>query len=103
MSNDFETGLPQTLANFAPLSPIIFLNRTTFVHPQRTYVIHGNRSWRWSETYKSYLELAPDLSKRGIGKGDTVSVLAPNIPAFFEAYFGVLMTGAVLNSLNIRL
>ncbi|MDB3917912.1 acyl-CoA synthetase, partial [bacterium] len=86
-----------------PLSPITFLTRTAFVHPQRTSVIHGNRSWTWAETYQRCCKLASALSKRGIGKGDTVSVLAPNIPAIFEAHFGVLMTGAVLNSLNIRL
>ncbi len=103
MSNHFETGLPQNSANYTPLSPITFLTRTAFVHPQRTSVIHGNRSWTWAETYQRCCKLASALSKRGIGKGDTVSVLAPNIPAIFEAHFGVLMTGAVLNSLNIRL
>ena len=103
MSKHFETGLPQNSANYTPLSPITFLTRTAFVHPQRTSVIHGNRSWTWAETYQRCCKLASALSKRGIGKGDTVSVLAPNIPAIFEAHFGVLMTGAVLNSLNIRL
>ena len=103
MSNHFETGLPQNPANYTPLSPITFLTRTAFVHPQRTSVIHGNRRWTWAETYKRCCKLASALSKRGIGKGDTVSILAPNIPAIFEAHFGVLMTGAVLNTINIRL
>ena len=103
MSNHFETGLPQNPANYTPLSPITFLTRTAFVHPQRTSVIHGNRRWTWAETYKRCCKLASALSKRGIGKGDTVSILAPNIPAIFEAHFGVLMTGAVLNTINTRL
>ena len=103
MSNHFETGLPQNSANYSPLSPITFLTRTAFVHPQRTSVIHGKRSWTWAETYQRCCKLASALSKRGIVKGDTVSVLAPNIPAIFEAHFGVLMIGAVLNTLNIRL
>ena len=103
MSNHFETGLPQNPANYTPLSPITFLTRTAFVHPQRTSVIHGNRHWTWAETYKRCCKLASALSKRGIGKGDTVSILAPNIPAIFEAHFGVLMTGAVLNTINTRL
>ena len=103
MSNHFETGLPQNPANYTPLSPITFLTRTAFVHPQRTSVIHGNRHWTWDETYKRCCKLASALSKRGIGKGDTVSILAPNIPAIFEAHFGVLMTGAVLNTINTRL
>ena len=103
MSNHFETGLPQNPANYTPLSPITFLTRTAFVHPQRTSVIHGKRHWTWAETYKRCCTLASALSKRGIGKGDTVSILAPNIPAIFEAHFGVLMTGAVLNTINTRL
>jgi len=103
MSNHFETDLPQNPANYAALSPITFLTRTAFVHPQRTSVIHGKRHWTWAETYQRCCKLASALSKRGIGKGDTVSILAPNIPAIFEAHFGVLMTGAVLNTLNIRL
>ncbi len=103
MHDSFETGLPQNSANYTPLSPITFLKRTAFVHPHRTSVIHGKHRWTWAETYIRCRRLASALSKRGIGKGDTVSVMAPNIPAIFEAHFGVLMTGAVLNTLNIRL
>ena len=103
MHDSFETGLPQNSANYTPLSPITFLKRTAFVHPHRTSVIHGKHRWTWAETYIRCCRLASALSKRGIGKGDTVSVMAPNIPAIFEAHFGVLMTGAVLNTLNIRM
>ena len=103
MSNPFETDLPQQSANYSPLSPISFLSRTALVHQQGISVIHGERRWTWADTYTRCLRLASALSKKGIGKGDTVSVMAPNIPAIFEAHFGVLMTGAVLNTLNIRL
>jgi len=103
MPNSFQTTLPKTPANYTPLSPITFLTRTAFVHPQRTAIIHGKRHWTWSETYIRCRRLASALTKRGIGKGDTVSVIAPNIPAIFEAHFGVLMTGAILNTINIRL
>ena len=103
MPNPYQTGLPKTPANYTPLSPITFLTRTAFVHPQRTSIIHGERHWTWAETYIRCCRLASALSKRGIGKGDTVSIMAPNIPAIFEAHFGVLMTGAVLNTINIRL
>ncbi len=103
MSNNFETGLTKNSANYTPLSPITFLTRTAFVHPQRTSVIHGKRRWTWAETFERCCKLASALSKRGIGKGDTVSILALNIPAIFEAHFGVLMTGAVLNTINVRL
>jgi len=103
MPNPYQTGLPKTPANYTPLSPITFLTRTAFVHPQRISIIHGERHWTWAETYIRCCRLASALTKRGIGKGDTVSVMAPNIPAIFEAHFGVLMTGAVLNTINIRL
>jgi len=103
MPNPYQTGLPKTPANYTPLSPITFLTRTAFVHPQRTSIIHGERHWTWAETYIRCCRLASALSKRGIGKGDTVSIMAPNIPAIFEAHFGVLMTGAVLNTINTRL
>ena len=103
MPNPYQTGLPKTPANYTPLSPITFLTRTAFIHPQRTSIIHGERHWTWAETYIRCCRLASALRKRGIGKGDTVSVMAPNIPAIFEAHFGVLMTGAVLNTINIRL
>ena len=103
MPNPYQTGLPKTPANYTPLSPITFLTRTAFVHTQRTSIIHGERHWTWAETYIRCCRLASALSKRGIGKGDTVSIMAPNIPAIVEAHFGVLMTGSVLNTLNTRL
>tara|TARA_B100000945_G_scaffold309128_1_gene299657 strand:+ start:2983 stop:4605 length:1623 start_codon:yes stop_codon:yes gene_type:complete len=103
MSNHFETDLLRQAANYLPLSPISFLSRSAMVHQQGTSLIHGERRWTWADTYKRCRRLASALSKKGVGKGDTVSVMAPNIPALFEAHFGVLMTGAVLNALNIRL
>ena len=103
MPNPYQTGLPKSPANYTPLSPITFLTRTAFVHPQRTSIIHGERHWTWAETYIRCCRLASALSKRGIGKGDTVSIMAPNIPAIVESHFGVLMTGSVLNTLNTRL
>ena len=90
-------------ANYTPLSPISFLKRTAAVFPEKTAVIHGNKKRNWSETHKRCVKLASALSKRGVRVGNTVSVMAPNIPELFEAHFGVLMTGAVLNALNIRL
>ena len=96
MSNPFETDLPQQAANYSPLSPISFLSRSALVHKQGISLIHGERHWNWADTNTRCRRLASALSKKGIGKGDTVSVMAPNIPAIFEAHFGVLMTGGVL-------
>ena len=103
MFNDFEKELPQNPANYSPLSPLCFLERTAAVFPERTAVIHGNLKRNWSETLKRCIKLASALSKRGVGRGSTVSLMASNVPELLEAHFGVLMTGGVLNALNIRL
>ncbi len=99
----FETDLDKTPANYVPLSPLSFLTRTAFVFPTRPSIIHGRLRWTWSETRDRCHRLASALAAQGVGKGDTVSVMAPNTPAAVEAAFGVPMTGGVLNMLNTRL
>src|SRR5207237_3693919 len=101
--NPYETGLDKNAANYVPLSPIGFLLRSAAVYPNRTAVIRGQQRYTWHETLERCRRLASALAKRGIGRGDTVAVMAPNVPAIFEAHFGVPMAGAVLNALNIRL
>src|SRR6185312_3140445 len=86
-----------------PLSPLGFLARSAAIFPQRPAVIHGGRRHTWAEAYARCRRLASALSRHGIGKGDTVALMAPNIPESFEAHFGVPMAGAVLNALNTRL
>ncbi len=90
-------------ANFAPLTPISFLPRSAEIHPDRIAVVHGRRRFTYSELYARARRLASALEKRGIGKGDTVSAMLPNVPAMIEAHFGVPMLGAVLNTINTRL
>jgi fatty-acyl-CoA synthase len=102
-SHPFETDLDKNAANYVPLTPLSFLARTAAVFPSRTSVIHGDQRFTWSQTRDRCHRLASALVKHGIGKGDTVTVMAPNVPPSFEATFGVPMTGAVLNALNIRL
>ena len=103
MTNPYEIGLDRNAANYVPLSPLTFLERTAAVYPTRTSVIHGARRYTWAETEARCRRLASALKNRGIGKGDTVAVMAPNVPELLEAHFGVPMAGAVLNALNIRL
>ncbi len=102
-SNPFEIGLDRNAANFVPLTPLSFLERTASVYPDRIAVIHGELRRNWAETQARCHRLADSLARRGIGLGDTVAVMAPNVPAIFEAHFGVPMLGAVLNTINIRL
>ena len=103
MAHMYDTNLDKNDANFTPLSPLSFLIRAAEVYPNRISIIHGKKQFTWSETYKRSKQLASALSKRGIGKGDTVAVLCFNTPEIYETHFGVPMIGAVLNTINIRL
>ena len=103
MAHMYDTNLDKNDANFTPLTPLSFLIRAAEVYPNRTSIIHGKKQFTWSETYKRSKQLASALSKRGIGKGDTVAVLCFNTPEIYETHFGVPMIGAVLNTINIRL
>src|SRR5262245_27370913 len=103
MTNPFETGLPRGAANFVPLTPLSFLDRAADVYPGRTAVVHGDRVYTYTELATRCRRLASALVGRGIGPGDTVAVMAPNVPAMLEAHYGVPMVGGVLNALNYRL
>ena len=100
---DFEVGLGRRTANFAPLTPLVFLDWSADVYPEHLAVVHGARRYSWSETRDRCRRLASALAARGIGRGDTVAVLLANTPEMIEAHFGVPMTGAVLIPLNTRL
>jgi len=99
----FDRNLDRDGANHQPLTPIGFLARTASVYPLRTAVIHGARRFSYHEFYERCRRLAGALKGRGVGPGDTVAVMAPNVPAMLEAHYGVPMAGAVLNTLNYRL
>ena len=101
--NVFEQDLGKNPANYAPLTPLSFIERAAYVYPNQVSVIHGAQRYTWKETYARCRRLASALAKRGIGVGDTVAVMLPNIPAMVEVHFGVPMTGATLNTLNTRL
>ena len=103
MNDIFDRDLGQNPANFAPLSPLSFLRRVERVYPDQLAVIHGSIRRTWAETAARCRRLAAALVAQGIGKGDTVAVMAPNIPEILEAHYGIPMAGAVLNALNIRL
>ena len=101
--NCYQAGLDKNEANFVALSPLSFIERSASVYPDRLAVIYGARRQTWRDTYARVCRLASSLQQRGIGTGDTVAVMLPNVPAMFEAHFAVPMTGAVLNTLNTRL
>jgi fatty-acyl-CoA synthase len=99
----YLTGLDRNRANHAPLTPLTFIERAAYVFPNHTAIIHGAHRSTWAETYARCRRLASALTRQGIGRNDTVAIMAPNIPAIYEAHFGVPMAGAVLNALNTRL
>jgi len=99
----YDQDLGRNKANHVPLSPLSFIRRAAEVFPERIAVIHGNERRTWKETFLRCRRLSSALVSRGIKKGDTVAVMAPNVPALFEAHFGIPACGAVLNALNVRL
>ena len=99
----YEQDLGKNAANYAPLTPLSFLERAASVYPNQKSLVYEARVFTWKETYARCRRLASALRKRGIGVGDTVAVMLPNIPSMYEAHFGVPMCGAVLNTLNTRL
>ncbi|XP_038720414.1 probable acyl-activating enzyme 1, peroxisomal [Tripterygium wilfordii] len=95
-------GLVRCSANYAPLSPIGFLERSAKVYRDRTSVVYGSVRYTWSETHERCLKLASSLTQLGISRGDVVATLAPNVPAIYELHFAVPMAGGVLCTLNSR-
>src|SRR5258705_6940944 len=101
--NQYSIGLDKNPANYVPLTPLSFLARSAAVYPDHVSTVYEGRSFTWSQTYARCRRLASYLAGRGIGDGDTVAAMLPNIPAMNEVHFAVPMAGAVLNALNIRL
>ena len=101
--NHYDTNLDKNQANYIPLSPLSFLERTKNIYPNYEAIVYESRSYTWSEVYKRCVKFASALDKIGIKKGDTVSVMAFNTPEIFEAHYSIPMVGAVINAINTRL
>ena len=103
MQEHFDHGLDKNPANFQPLTPLVFLQRAAEVMPDHPAIIDGNRRITYRDFYRRSCQLASALAGVGISRGDTVSVLLPNVPPMLEAHNGVPMSGAVLHAINTRL
>ena len=99
----YDTNLDKNEANYVPLSPLSFLERTKNIYPNYEAIVYESRSYTWSEVYKRCVKFASALDKIGIKTGDTVSVMAFNTPEIFEAHYSIPMVGAVINAINTRL
>jgi len=103
MANPYELDLDKNAANYQPLTPISYLERVARTFPEQTAIIHGNSRTSYRDFWRRSLQFASALARRGIGKGDTVTVMLSNTPPMLEAHFGVPMVKAVLHCLNTRL
>ncbi|HTR56871.1 MAG TPA: acyl-CoA synthetase [Casimicrobiaceae bacterium] len=103
MTGKTPGALEKNAANYVPLSPVQFLERSALVWPKKIAVRHGALAYSYAEFEARCRRLASALARRGIGRGDTVAVMAPNVPALLEAHYAVPALGAVLNALNYRL
>ena len=101
--NPYDSDLDRNAANFQPLTPLGFLERTASVFPDRVAIVHGPLRRTYRDFYARSRRLASALAARGIGRGDTVTAMLANTPAMLECHYGVPMTGGVLNTLNTRL
>ena len=99
----YDLHLDKNPANYVALSPLSFLERSALVYPNRLALIYGTHRQTWTQTYDRCRRFASALAQHGVRHGDTVAVMLPNVPAMYEAHFGVPMAGAVLNTLNTRL
>src|SRR6058998_2018921 len=91
----YEMELDRVGANYVPLTPLSFLARSASVYPRKPAVIHGDLRFSYADFYARRRRLRPALRPRGVGRGDTVAVIAPKGPAMLEAHYGVPMAGAV--------
>ena len=99
----YDKNLDKNEANFVPLSPLTFLERTKDIYPDYEATVYGNRKYTWLDIYKRVTRFASALEKIGVGNSDTVSIMACNTPELFEAHYSIPMTGAVINAINTRL
>ena len=103
MPGDHAPELGRNAANHVALSPVSFLRRAADTWPGKVAVRHGDTSFTYAQFEARCRRLACALAGRGIGRGDTVAIMAPNVPAMLEAHYAVPGLGAVLNALNYRL
>jgi fatty-acyl-CoA synthase len=103
MASPYDTNLDRNPANHQPLTPLTYLSRAALIFPDHPAIVHGDLKRTYRDFYTRSRQLASALSKHGIGRGDTVSVMLANTPAMLECHYGVPMCKAVLNTLNTRL
>ena len=90
------------IKNFLPLTPINFLQRSAEVFPKYTSIISEDKIFTWEKTFERCRLFSSALKKRGVKKGQVVSILCPNTKEMYESHFSIPMSGAILNTINTR-
>ena len=103
MTGIYDRGLDRNAANFVPLTPVSFVERSAEVFGDLAAVVHGERRYTWAQVRERSARLAAALAAHGVGRGTTVSAMLANTPEMVEAHYAVPALGAVLNTLNTRL
>ncbi len=103
MTSAYDRDLDRNSANYSQLTPLTFINRARDVFGHRTAYAYEDAKRTWAQVHQRCVQFAGALNRAGIGKNDTVAILAPNIPEMFEIQFAVPMSGAVMNPINTRL
>ncbi|MFN5164745.1 MAG: AMP-binding protein, partial [Pseudomonadota bacterium] len=103
MTGIYDRDLDRNAANFVPLTPVSFVERSAEVFGDLPAVVHGERRYTWAQVRERSARLAAALAAHGVGRGTTVSAMLANTPEMVEMHFGVPMTGAVLTTLHTRL
>ena len=103
MHQIYEEGLNKSPANYEPLSPLSFLLRSSQLYPDKTATVYEDERMSWREFHIECQKVASALADEGVGFGDTVAAVLPNVPTMMVLHFAVPMVGAVLNTINVRL
>jgi fatty-acyl-CoA synthase len=85
------------------LTPLIFLQRSADVFPERVAVTYGDRRISYAELAEGAQRVAGGLEALGVREGDRVAYLMPNVPEMLIAHYAVPLLRAVLVSINTRL
>ncbi len=85
------------------LTPLLFLERSADVFPDKTAIRYRDRSVSYREMKAAAVRLARALQASGVEPGDRVAYLMPNLPEMLIAHFGVPLAQAVLVAINTRL
>ena len=85
------------------LDPFTFLERSAFVYPDKPAVVYKERVYSYRELRERVNRFAGALRAAGVGPGDRVAFIVPNLPPLLEGHYAPMSIGAALVAVNTRL